>query len=290
MQKKITPPYTQRHVLGLNFNGFHRINYLEWGNPKNDTMVCVHGVTRNAHDFDFFAQTMHENHHLICPDVVGRGESDHLINGQGYDYLQYNADMNALLARIDKPKVDWLGTSMGGIIGMVLASLPQTPIKRLILNDIGPEITRDSLTMIGEYIGRAPDFRSRAKLKEYIRNIYTEFHPMSEDDWDAMAETSTVRTKTGKYKLRLDPAIGDAFRESISLFDIDMWDTWQAIHCPILILRGKESSFFSKEVADKMVATNPDATLVELEGAGHTPTLRNDAQVNVIRDWLAKNP
>jgi pimeloyl-ACP methyl ester carboxylesterase len=245
-------------------------------------------VTRNAHDFDYFSNIMKEEHHLVCPDVVGRGESDHLISRQGYDYLQYNADMNALLARIDKPKVDWLGTSMGGIIGMVLARLPQSPIKRLILNDIGPEITRDSLNAIGEYIGRAPEFRSRAKLKEYIQKIYTEFHPMTDKDWDEMAEHSTIRTKTGKYQLRMDPAVGEAFRESISLFDVDMWDTWEAIHCPILILRGKESSFFSAEVANKMLETNSGATLVEFEGAGHTPTLRDDHQVNVIRDWLAK--
>jgi len=196
--------------------------------------------------------------------------------------------MNALLARIGKPKVDWLGTSMGGIIGMVFASLPQTPIKRLILNDIGPEISRGSLSDIGEYIGLAPDFRSLEKLETYIRKIYAEFHPMSDDDWSEMAKNASVRTKTGKFRLRMDPAIGDAFRESIPLFDIDMWDTWERIHCPVLILRGKESSFFTKEVADKMVEINPEAQLVEFEGAGHTPTLRSDEQVKVIQDWLAK--
>jgi len=274
--------------MGLGYNGFHRINFLEWGSASSDTMVCVHGVSRNAHDFDFFASKMDKKFHLICPDVVGRGESDHLINGQGYDYLQYNSDMNALLARIGKPKVDWLGTSMGGIIGMVFASLPQTPIKRLILNDIGPEISRGSLSDIGEYIGLAPDFRSLEKLETYIRKIYAEFHPMSDDDWSEMAKNASVRTKTGKFRLRMDPAIGDAFRESIPLFDIDMWDTWERIHCPVLILRGKESSFFTKEVADKMVEINPEAQLVEFEGAGHTPTLRSDEQVKVIQDWLAK--
>lgn len=286
MLKKTSQKYQKDHVMGLGYNGFHRINYLEWGSADQDTMVCVHGVSRNAHDFDFFAKKMMSDFHLVCPDVVGRGESDHLINGEGYDYLQYNSDMNALLARIGKPKVDWLGTSMGGIIGMVFASLPQSPIKRLILNDIGPEISRDSLSNIGEYIGLAPEFRTKEELEAYIRKVYVEFYPMSDADWGEMAQNASIRTKTGKFRLRMDPAIGDAFRESIPLFDIDMWDTWEKIHCPVLILRGKESSFFPKEIADKMVDTNANAQLVELEHAGHTPTLRNNAQVKVVQDWL----
>ncbi|GHA60739.1 alpha/beta hydrolase [Amylibacter ulvae] len=288
MLKTNTQTYVQDHVMGLNFNGFHRIKYLDWGNHDDgaDTLVCVHGVTRNGHDFDNLAERLCKKYRVICPDVVGRGESDHLINGEGYDYLQYNADMNVLLARLNAPKVDWLGTSMGGIIGMVLASLPQTPIRRLILNDIGPEIRRDSLVEIGEYIGRSGEFRNRKDLENYMRKIYAEFHPMSDDDWAHMVEHASVRTRTGKYRLRMDPAIGDAFRSQISLFDLDMWDTWEKIQCPVLILRGENSKFFSKDTAEKMLERHPNASLVEFADAGHTPTLRNKEQMDVIEKWL----
>lgn len=278
----------QKHVMGLNLNGFHRIKYFEWGENNNNTLVCVHGVTRNSHDFDFIAENLCSDYRVICPDIVGRGESDHLINGEGYGYLQYNSDMNVLLARLNVPKVDWLGTSMGGIIGMVLASLPQTPIRRLILNDIGPEISRTSLVEIGEYIGRAGEFRNISKLEYYIRKIYSEFYPMSDKNWRKMAKNGSIRTKTGKYKFRMDPAIGDSFRANISLFDVDMWSTWNRVNCPVLILRGEKSKFFSKETAERMLETHKNVTLVEFKGAGHTPSLRSSSEVKVISDWLKK--
>jgi pimeloyl-ACP methyl ester carboxylesterase len=291
MLKKNHVKYTHSHVKGLGMHGFHRIHYTEWNDSSkdNDTLVCVHGVSRNGRDFDYFAERMMKDYRVVCPDVVGRGESDHLTEHKGYGYLQYNSDMNALLARLNVDKVDWVGTSMGGIIGMVFASLPQSPIRKLVLIDVGPHISRDSLLNIGEYIGRSGEFRTRDDLKAYMREIYKDFYPMSEDDWDHMMEHACVRTRKGKYRLRMDPAIGDAFRDDISLFDVDMWETWDNIKCPVLIVRGKESSFFSEETAQEMLTRGPKATLIEMENAGHTPTLRNDAQVKAISDWLAEN-
>jgi len=291
--KQSVKAYSTHHFLGLGFHGFHRTHYLEWGTPakheRKETLVCVHGVTRNAHDFDYFAENMCDKYRVVCPDIVGRGESDHLPEHQGYDYLQYNADMNALLARLNETEVDWLGSSMGGVIGMVLASVAQSPIRRLIINDIGPDISRDALTRIGEYIGRSGDFDTIEDVETHLRKIYAEFGPMADDDWKQMVHYSTRRTKTGKFRLKMDPAIGDAFRNDISLFDVDMWDTWEKITCPVLILRGKNSSFFSEETAHKMLTCGPEATLVEFDDVGHTPTLRNDEQVAVIRNWLAEN-
>jgi len=285
--------YSANYFLGLGFHGFHRTHYLEWGAPKKkerkETLVCVHGVSRNAHDFDYFAQSVCDQYRVICPDVVGRGDSDHLADHQGYGYLQYNADMNALLARLNEPQVNWLGSSMGGIIGMVLASVSQSPIRRLIINDIGPEIKRNALTDIGEYIGRAGEFDTPDAVEEHLRKIYSEFSPMSDEDWKHMVTSSTRRTKTGKYVLKMDPGVGDAFRDDISLFDVDMWATWETITCPVLILRGKKSTFFSEETAHKMLTCGPKSTLVEFEDAGHTPTLRNQEQVKVITDWMDEN-
>lgn len=290
MLKKNEQAFKKNNVLGLSFHGFHRINYFEWGadDTSKDTIVCVHGVSRNGRDFDYLARQLSDEYRLICPDVVGRGESDHLVDKDSYDYLQYNADMNVLLSRLNVPFVDWIGTSMGGIIGMVLASLPQSPIRRLVLNDVGPWISRDALNAIGDYLGRAGEFNTPGEVERYLREAYSEFHPMTDEDWREITDNSMIRTRKGKYRLRMDEGIGDSFRDRISLFDVDMWDTWDRIDCPVLILRGKESSFFSEQVAQEMLSRGPKASLIEFDGAGHTPTLRNDEQVGAIQKWLAE--
>lgn len=291
--KQPAKAYSKHYHLGLGFHGFHRINYLEWGDKEKfnqqETLLCVHGLTRNAHDFDYLAKTMCKHYRIVCPDVVGRGDSDHLETPDAYNYLQYNSDMNALLARLGVTEVNWIGTSMGGIIGMVLASVAQSPIKRLVVNDIGPEVSRDALMSIAQYIGRTDEFDTQADVEAYLRSIYCEFAPMSDDDWAAMARYSSRRTKTGKWCLKADSRVGESFRDSISFFNVDMWDTWDRITCPVLVLRGKDSSFLSEDTANKMLSCGPDTTLVEFDNTGHTPTLRDDEQVNVIVDWLKNN-
>ena len=285
--------YSKHYHLGLGFHGFHRINYLEWGDVKKfhtqETLLCVHGISRTAHDFDFFAKKLCGQYRIVCPDVVGRGDSDHLESADAYNYLQYNADMNALIARLGVTEVNWVGTSMGGIIGMVLASVPQSPIRRLIINDIGPEVSRDALISISEYIGRSGEFGSLKEIENHLRSIYTEFAPMTDEDWEHMTRYSSRRTKQGTWRLKVDPKVGESFRDSISYFNVDMWDTWEKITCPVLVLRGKESSFLTEDIAAKMLTCGPETTLVEFDDTGHTPTLRNDEQVDVIADWLKNN-
>lgn len=292
-KKQPVKSYSRHFLFGLGFHGFHRINYLEWGNDaefqNQETLLCVHGLTRNARDFDFLAGKMCEQYRVVCPDVVGRGDSDHLFSDEAYNYLQYNADMNALIARLGVTEVNWIGTSMGGIIGMVLASVAQSPIRRLVVNDIGPEVSRDALVSIAQYIGKSEEYGTVKEAEAYLRKIYHEFAPMSDDDWAQMAKYSTKRTEHGTYKMKFDPRIGDAFRDSISYFNVDMWDTWEKISCPVLILRGKKSSFLTEETANRMLECGPETTLVEFDDTGHTPTLRNDEQVDVIAEWLAEN-
>ncbi len=289
--KQPTKAYSRHYFLGLGFHGFHRINYLEWGNskefPHQETLLCVHGLTRNARDFDYFASKMCDRYRVVCPDVVGRGDSDHLLNDESYNYLQYNADMNAMISRLGVTEVNWIGTSMGGIIGMVLASVAQSPIRRLVINDIGPEVSRDALLSIAKYIGTSDDFNSLQDVENFLREIYHEFAPMSDEDWAQMAKYSSKRTEHGTYKMKFDPRVGDAFRDSISYFNVDMWDTWEKITCPVLVLRGKHSSFLSEETAHRMLEYGPETILVEFDETGHTPTLRNDEQVDVIADWLS---
>lgn len=292
-KKQPAKAYSKHYCLGLGFHGFHRINYLEWGDvnksPHMETLICVHGLTRNARDFDFLAAKMCDQYRVICPDVVGRGDSDHLLDDESYNYLQYNADMNVLMARLDVTEVNWVGTSMGGIIGMVLASVAQSPIRRLVVNDIGPEVSRDALMSIAQYIGKSEEYATVKEAEGYLRKIYHEFAPMSDSDWAQMAKYSTKRTEHGTFKMKFDPRVGDAFRDSISYFNVDMWETWEQISCPVLVLRGKNSSFLSEETANKMLECGPETTLVEFDDTGHTPTLRNAEQVEVIEEWLAEN-
>ena len=291
--KQPAKAYSKHYFLGLGFHGFHRINYLEWGDAREfkhqETLLCVHGLTRNARDFDYFATKMCDRYRVICPDIVGRGDSDHLLDDESYNYLQYNADMNALIARLGDTEINWVGTSMGGIIGMVLASVAQSPIRRLVVNDIGPEVSRDALMSIAEYIGRSPEFSDISEAAAYLKKIYPEFAPMTESDWQHMAKHSCRRTNHGTYRMKVDPRVGDAFRDSISYFNVDMWEIWDKINCPVLVLRGKESSFLSEETAEKMLTCGPETTVVEFDHTGHTPTLRNDEQVQVINEWLEKN-
>ncbi|EFL87769.1 alpha/beta fold hydrolase [Ahrensia sp. R2A130] len=291
-KKQPAKAYSKHYHLGLGFHGFHRINYLEWGNAQDfshqETLFCVHGLTRNARDFDFFANRMCDMYRIVCPDVVGRGDSDH-IPEDGYNYLQYNADMNSLISRLNVTEVNWIGTSMGGIIGMVLASVAQSPIKRLVINDIGPEVSREAQLKIAEYIGKSIDFASVEAVADHLKNIYYEFAPMTEEDWMHMAKYSCRRTKAGTWRLKVDNRVGEAFRESISYFNVDMWETWERITCPVLVLRGKNSSFLSEETAEKMLTCGPQTTLVEFDDTGHTPTLRNEEQCDVIAEWLASN-
>ncbi len=293
MPHRVKPPkkaYSKHYHLGLGFHGFHRINYLEWGDPKEfphqETLLCVHGLTRNARDFDYFAQAMCETYRVVCPDVVGRGDSDHITTSDAYNYFQYNADMNALIARLNVTELNWVGTSMGGIIGMVLASVPQSPVKRLVINDIGPEVSRDAQMTIAQYIGKEQDFDRLDDVADWLRSIYVEFAPMTDDDWLHMAKYSSRRTQSGKYRLKVDHRVGESFRESISYFNVEMWDTWEKIVCPVLVLRGKNSSFLSEATAERMLSCGPETTLVEFDDTGHTPTLRDDEQVDVIREWL----
>jgi pimeloyl-ACP methyl ester carboxylesterase len=287
------PNFTEHYYLGLGFHGFHRIHYLEWGNKENfknqETLVCVHGITRNSRDFDYLANKLSSDYRVLCPDVVGRGDSDHLASADGYNYLQYNADMNALIARTGSEQVNWIGTSMGGIIGMVLASMSQSPIRRLVINDIGPEVSRDALLSISENLSPKDDFGSLEEIEQYLRKIYHEFSPMSDEDWKHITEHSSRRTKQGKWRLKFDEGVGEAFRESITYLNVDMWDTWEKIKCPVLLLRGKNSSFLTEGIAKKMLDSGPETTLVEFDDTGHTPTLRNAKQVKVVSDWLKKN-
>ena len=201
-----------RHVQCLDTRGLHRMAYWEWGDPANRrVLVCVHGLSRQGRDFDTLAADLCGTYRVVCPDVVGRGQSDWLADPTGYAVPAYVADMVTLLARLDAEVVDWVGTSMGGLLGMMLAAQPQTPIARLVINDVGPLVPRASLERLAQYVGKAGTFRDQAALEIYLRQVHAPFGPLTDAQWRHLAQHSAQRSADGSITLAYDPAIAAAF-------------------------------------------------------------------------------
>jgi len=280
----------ERFVLGLSAQGFHKMAYSEWGEPERPgTLVCVHGLTRNRHDFDILCRSLAAEFRIACPDVVGRGGSDWLKDPAGYGYPQYLSDMNALIARLGAESVDWLGTSMGGLIGMMLAAQPGTPVRRLIVNDVGPFIPKASLERIAGYVGQDIRFPDMAAAEAYFRDVHAPFGRLSDEQWQHLTRYG-VRDDAGDeegrgFRLGYDPGIAQAFGEAPPE-DVDLWGLWERITCPVLVLRGAESDLLTADDAQEMTRRGPPATLVEFPDCGHAPALMADDQIAVVRDWL----
>ena len=223
---------------------------------------------------------------VVCPDVAGRGKSSWLSDHRNYGYPQYLSDMAALIARLDVEGVDWLGTSMGGLIGMMLAAQPGSPVHRLILNDVGPFIPKASLERIAGYVGQRTRFPDLAAAEAYFREVHAPFGKLSGAQWQTLTRHSVSNEEGGGFELRYDPGIAKAFTD-VELKDVDLWGLWDSISCPVLILRGAESDLLTAEVAREMAARHPDAELVEFPDCGHAPALMDEAQIAVVRDWLS---
>ena len=278
------------HVQCLDPRGLHRMAYWEWGDPANDrVLVCAHGVSRQGRDFDVLARAMRGEFRVVCPDVVGRGESDRLADPVGYALQQYVADMVTLLARLNAKSVAWLGTSMGGLIGMGLASLPGSPVGRVVLNDIGPAIDAAGLVRIAGYIGQPLTWASEDEAADYLLTISPGFGPHSREEW--LALTRPMLRKDGqRLRLHYDPAIAVPMRaftpEMASAGQAALWAAFDAIRCPTLLLRGADSDVLSRATADEMTKRGPRPRLHEFAGVGHAPTLVAPGQVAVVREFL----
>ena len=277
-------------VKCLSAAGFHHMAYVEWGdavNPK--VLVCVHGLTRSSRDFDFLAQALAADYRVVCPDVAGRGRSDWLRNKSLYALPQYCADMTTLLAKLNAESVDWVGTSMGGLIGMALACQPETPIARLVLNDVGPVITATSLARIGTYLGAAPRFDNIGQAEVFVRFVSATFGKFSDEEWRHLTQHVTRTAADGKIEFAYDPGISQSFREMQAAGDgkdVEMWPLYDGIACPTLLLRGETSDLLTHETALQMTERGPRAKLVEVPGVGHAPMLMAMAQVAPVREFL----
>jgi pimeloyl-ACP methyl ester carboxylesterase len=276
--------------LGLSLSGFHQVAYWEWG-PEDAarTAICLHGVTRQGRDFDFLAEKLvREGYRVVCPDLVGRGESDWLKDPREYTLIQYGADMNALLARLNVDEVDWIGTSLGGLIGIMMAGQPRNPIRRLVINDIGPYIPVKGLRRIGAYLGaRSPVFADLAEAEAFMREILAPYGRLSDRHWQHLTKHSVRPDGRGALRLTLDPGIAVAYR-SWWLGSITMWRQWDAIWCPTLLLRGEKSDFLLPATAREMTERGPRAELIEFPEIGHVPALMSDDQVAPILEFLKR--
>lgn len=278
--------------------GLHRMAYKEWGDPRNPrVLVCVHGVTRVSDDFDHLARALCDTYRVVCPDVVGRGRSGRLRDPRYYTVPQYVADMVTLIARVTaaapdggEPGVHWFGTSMGGLIGMVLASLDDSPVRKLVLNDIGPVLDGAAIARIGEYIGqdiRFPDFETGAA---YVRAVSASFGPHSEQEWHKLASDVLRQDADGQWVRHYDLGLAQPFRaitpDSAAADEAALWAAWDAIRCPTLLVRGAESDLLSRATALAMCARGPKPRLVEFAGVGHAPTFVRPEQIAAAREFL----
>ena len=280
----------ERSVRCLSPAGFHDMAYVEWGDPRNArVLVCVHGLTRCGRDFDFLGQALAGEYRVVCPDVAGRGRSDWLKDKSLYTIPQYAADMATLIARLDVESVDWLGTSMGGLIGMALAAQEKTPIGRLILNDVGPVLTAASLARIGEYVGKAPRFDSIGQAEMFVRFVAAPFGALTDAQWRHLTAHSTKTAADGKVEFRYDPGIAEPFRQQAGDGkDVELWPVYDAIRCPTLAIRGAQSDLLKPGIHAAMAERGPRAELAEVPGVGHAPMFLDDAQAAVVRNFLGR--
>jgi pimeloyl-ACP methyl ester carboxylesterase len=297
-------------------HGFHRVAYTEWGSPANPhTVVCVHGLTRNARDFDYLARALEKQHRVICMDVAGRGRSDWLENQDDYTFRQYQVDAAALIARVTNrsshallPRwlqahraasgegtVDWVGTSMGGLVGMLLAAQPRSPLRRLVLNDVGPSIGWAALIRLKGHLASRWQFGSLEELESALRQAVAEWGPLTDEQWRHLAVHSAQQLEDGSWRYACDPAVGVASAWGWSaesklgnrnLLGMELWSTWEAIRCPVLVLRGADSQILQADTVERMLASGPPTRVVELPGIGHAPSLMAPDQIELVQEFL----
>ena len=292
---------TLNYVTCPDADGGHRMAYWQWGSPESDhVLVCVHGLSRQGRDFDVLAQAVCEASgntiRVVCPDVVGRGQSDWLKNPMGYQIPAYAADMLALLAQLKPRTLDWLGTSMGGLIGLILAGSPDLPlpvsIRRLVLNDVGPAMQWQALQRIGEYLGQTGRFDSLQQAADALWADSTTFGPHTPDQWLALSRhmVKPLTGAPGSLTLHYDPAIALPFRdvtaESVAQGEAMLWALYDNIKAKTLLTRGAVSDLLSVATAQAMTQRGPRAQLLEFAGVGHAPTFVAASQVQPVVSFL----
>lgn len=270
--------------------GLHRMAYWEWL-PDGDwhaapKVVCVHGLTRNGRDFDVMATRLADDgYHVVAPDMIGRGRSDRMADPSLYSIPQYVSDCITLIARLDANQVNWLGTSMGGLIGMAVASQPGNQIGNLLLNDVGPVLSAEGLARIKTYVGLDPRFASFEAGEQALRVTMASFGPHTDEQFRLLSKHYLVN-KGQDWGSHYDPAIAKPFDDGYTGEDVLLWPIYDPITVPVKVLRGAESDLLPPSVAKAMTERGPKADVVEFAGVGHAPTLIVDDQVEAVRSFF----
>ena len=281
----------------------HRMAYWSWGDPANlRTVVCVHGLSRQGRDFDTLARALSNTYHVVCPDVVGRGHSDWLADPKGYQVFTYASDMVMLIQSLRTAKgvqepleIDWVGTSMGGLIGLAFSSLPPESsgarLRRMVLNDVGPKLKPDALARIGEYLGQPKHFPSEQEAVDYLQSISEGFGPHTPEQWLALSRPLLRPAVNGDgLILHYDPSIAAPFRamsaDAATSGEAMVWQVYDQLTCETLILRGQDSDLLDADTAREMTGRGPRAKLIEFPGVGHAPTLVTPDQVAAVEGFL----
>lgn len=280
------------HVQCLDTQGLHRMAYWEWGNPANPrVLVCVHGLSRQGRDFDALARAMLDEYRVVCPDVVGRGQSDRLADPSGYHIPAYAADMVTLLARLNAGTVHWVGTSMGGLIGLAIAALKNSPLQRLVLNDVGPVIEPSALARIGTYLGLPVRWNTLDEAADALWAISQGFGPHTREQWLALTRPQLKADGDGfvpHYDLQIAVPFRAITPEAAKAGEALMWSMYDSLRCPTLLLRGADSDLLTRETAQLMTQRGPKAELQQFAGIGHAPTLNSPDQIAVVREFLLR--
>lgn len=274
-------------------NGTHRIAYYDWGNPDSQNIaLCVHGLTRNARDFDFLAEALvNKGYRVLALSMAGRGESERFENPMHYHYGTYVADCIAFMDNFHLRNVDWVGTSMGGIIGMMLQAANTKRIRKLVLNDIGSLLTKEALQRIYAYVASMPQhFASLSEAEGYYRKNFAPWGITDEAVWQHFLAHSVRETADGRVEVLCDPSIAAPLRATTHNFtevaDVNLAEIWLKIQIPTLILRGETSDILMPFTVDAMKSTNPKASSITVAGCGHAPALATPEQIALITDWL----
>jgi pimeloyl-ACP methyl ester carboxylesterase len=260
------------------------MRYVEWGDPANKrVLVCVHGLTRSGRDFDYLSQALSDQYRVVCPDVAGRGRSDWLRDPSDYTYPTYCNDMTTLIASLHAETLDWLGTSMGGLIGMIMASLPGSPVRKLVMNDIGAVVPKAALQRIGQYVGREPSFNSLEALEAAMKSI-SPFGELTAAQWRHLAEHVAKQDGKGRWIFRYDPSLGDGFKAVMDQ-DVDLRAYWNTVHGPVWLIGGDSSDLLTREIFEEM-GKRPRTERLVVPRTGHAPMLMDDFQVGAVRRFL----
>ena len=278
--------------------GNHHIAYTEWGDQKNPhVVICVHGLTRNCRDYDYLAKVLESSCRVFCVDVIGRGKSDWLDHAEDYNnYQVYLSDAMALLAYIKSQyqediTLDWVGISMGGLIGILTAIQPQIPIPihKLILSDIGPVIPVTALRRMSDYVGKGQSFESIEALEAYIKEISVSFGSLTDEQWRHLTIHSAKKNNDGTYAFCYDPKISGSLKQDNLKEDIVLWEYWDQLQVPTLVIRGAESDVLDVKTTAEMQKRGPKTEVVELQGVGHAPILLDEEQIGIVKDFIFKS-